>query len=103
MMSKLTKLSAQFELPSENQAKEFLCGGKMICVANVNGTISAMENVCLHRGGPLGQGIIEGGKLVCPWHGWQWNPQTGEAAHNPNARIAVYPIKIENGDVMIEV
>jgi nitrite reductase/ring-hydroxylating ferredoxin subunit len=97
-----TKLTAQSELPPENHAKEFPCGGKVICVANVNGAITAMDNVCLHRGGPLGQGVIEGNKLVCPWHGWQWNPQTGEAVHNPAAKVAVYPLKVENGDVMIE-
>jgi nitrite reductase/ring-hydroxylating ferredoxin subunit len=40
---------------------------------------------------------------VCPWHGWAWNPTTGEAAHNPKAKLAVYPLKIENGDVLIEI
>ena len=100
-MSNFIKLASQSELPSENQAKEFPCSDKMICVANVNGVITAMENVCLH--GPLGQGMIEGGKVVCPWHGWQWDPQTGEATHNANAKVAVYPIRIENGEVMIEV
>jgi nitrite reductase (NADH) small subunit len=50
------KLAAQSELPATNQAKEFPCGDKLICVANVNGEISAMDNVCLHHGGPLGQG-----------------------------------------------
>lgn len=99
----LVKLASQSDLPACGQAKEFSCGDKVICVANVNGTISAMENVCLHRGGPLGQGTIEGDKVVCPWHGWQWNPKTGEAVHNPAAKVALYPIKIENGDVMIEV
>ncbi len=101
-MPNFIKLTPQSELPAENQAKEFPCGNKVICVANVNGTISAMENVCLHRGGPLGQGVIEGGKIVCPWHGWQWDPQTGEAVHNPKARVSVYPIKVENDDVLIE-
>ena len=96
------KLTAQSDLPPEGEAKEFTFGDKVICVANVNGTISAMDNVCLHRGGPLGQGVIEGDKLVCPWHGWQYDPKTGQAVHNPNARVAVYPIKIENGDVMVE-
>jgi nitrite reductase/ring-hydroxylating ferredoxin subunit len=62
-----------------------------------------MDNVCLHRGGPLGQGTIEGSKLVCPWHGWQWDPQTGQAVHNANAKVAVYPLKIENGNVLVEV
>ena len=93
----------QSELPLEGEAKEFSCGDKMICVANLNGTISAMENVCLDRGGPLGQGSIEGNKVVCPWHGWQWDPKTGEAVHNPNAKLAVYPVKVENGEVIIEV
>lgn len=102
-MANFVKLTTQSELPAEGEAKEIPLGDRVICVANVNGTISAMDNVCLHRGGPLGQGMIEGNKLVCPWHGWQYDPKTGEAAHNPNAKVAVYPLKVENGDVMIEV
>jgi nitrite reductase (NADH) small subunit len=102
-MSNFIKLTTQSELPPEGEAKEFPCGDKTICIANVNGTISAMDNVCLHRGGPLGQGVIEGNKLVCPWHGWQWDPKTGEAAHNSAAKVAVYPLKIENGDVLVEI
>jgi nitrite reductase/ring-hydroxylating ferredoxin subunit len=96
------RLAAQSELPPRNQAKEFQMGDKMICIADVDGTITAMDNVCLHVGGPLGQGVISGGKVVCPWHGWQYDPKTGQAGHNPNAKVAVYPIKIENGEVLIE-
>ena len=99
----LVKLTTQSELPSVNEAKEFPSGEKMICVANVDGTICAMDNVCLHRGGPLGQGTIEGGKVICPWHLWEWDPKTGAVGHNPNAKVAVYSVKIENGEVMIEV
>jgi nitrite reductase (NADH) small subunit len=101
-MSNFIKLALESELPAPNEAKEFPCGDKTICVANVNGEISAMDNVCLHRGGPLGQGTISGGgKVVCPWHGWEWNPKTGEA-DAPGAKLAVYPVKIEGGDVLIE-
>lgn len=102
-MPTFTKLTTEPNLPGPNEAKEFPCGDHTICVANVSGTFSAMDNVCLHRGGPLGQGMIENGKVVCPWHAWVWDPQTGEAAHNPAAKIAVYPLKIENGDVLIEI
>jgi len=98
-----TKLTPQSELPAENEAKEFKCGEKEVCVANVNGEISAMDNICLHRGGPLGQGMIANGKLICPWHAWAWDPQTGQSAHDRNVKLAVYPLKIENGDVMIEI
>ena len=101
-MPTFIKLTTQAELPPNNVVKEFACLDKMVCVANVNGTITAMDNVCLHRGGPLGQGVIEKGKVVCPWHGWVWDPQTGQAAHNA-ARLAVYRLKIENGEVLIEI
>ena len=101
-MSVFVKLATESELPPAGQAKEFSCGDRVICVANVDGTISAMDNVCLHRGGPLGQGVIEDNKVVCPWHGWQWDPKTGEAAQNRSAKVAVYPLKTESGNVMIE-
>jgi nitrite reductase (NADH) small subunit len=96
-----TRLASQSDLPSPNEAKEFLCGSKTICVANVHGEISAIDNVCLHRGGPLGQGVVEGGKVICPWHGWPWDPKTGET-RVPGAKIAVYPVKMEGGNVLIE-
>jgi len=95
------KLTTTSELPGLNTVKEFPCGDKVICVANVNGTCYAMDNVCLHRGGPLGDGVILNGKVVCPWHGWEWDPVTG--AHDANTKVAVYPLKIEKGEVLIEV
>lgn len=98
-----TKLARQSELPAPNEAKEFNCGNKEVCIANINGTYSAMDNICLHQGGPIGQGTIEGGKVVCPWHGWAYDPQTGAASHNAKAKVAVYPMKIENGDVLVDI
>ena len=97
------KLTTQSELPKEGEAKEFELGGRTVCVANVNGTITAMDNVCLHMGGPLGQGYIEGGKVVCPWHGWEYDPATGELGDDPKSKLDVYPVKLENGDVLIEI
>src|SRR5256885_6588783 len=96
------KLTTQSELPGDGEAKEFELGDKVICVANVNGTISAMDNVCLHRGGPLGQGVIEGDKIVCPWHGWSFDPVTGAATHDSSARVPVYAVKIVGDDVMLD-
>ncbi len=101
-MADPVKLATKSELPAINEAKEFTCGNKEICVANVNGEFSAMDNSCLHQGGPLGQGMIEKSKVICPWHAWAYDPKTGGAAHNKNAKVAVYPIKIENDDVLIE-
>lgn len=102
-MAGFVRIASKSELPPAGEAREFACGEKMVCVANVNGTISAMDNVCLHRGGPLGQGVIEGDKIICPWHGWQFNAATGEAAHNPAAKVKVYAVKVEGEDVMVDV
>jgi nitrite reductase/ring-hydroxylating ferredoxin subunit len=102
-MPTFVKLTRQSDLPAVNEAKEFSCGDKTICIANVNGTYSTIDNVCLHRGGPLGQGMVEGGKVVCPWHGWQWDAATGQAVQNPHAKVAVYPLKIDGSDVLVEV
>ena len=100
-MPTFTKLTTESALPPADEAKEFPCGGKTICVANVNGSFTAMDNVCLHRGGPIGQGVIEDGKVICPWHGWAWDPKTGEAGPL-GAKLVVYPLKVEGGDVLID-
>jgi len=97
------RLAAQSELPGIGEVKEFEAGDKTICVANVNGRLSAVDNVCLHMGGPLGQGYLEGNKLVCPWHGWEYDPQTGELLDDPSSKLAVYPIKMENGEAFIDI
>ncbi len=101
-MAQYVKIASKADLPDEGEAKEFTVGGKTICVANIDGTCSAMDNVCLHRGGPLGQGVVMDAKVICPWHGWMWDPKTGHATHDPTAKIAVYPLKVEGDDVLIE-
>jgi nitrite reductase (NADH) small subunit len=95
------KIANESDLPPMDEAKEFSCGARAVCIANVNGTYSAMDNVCPHRGGPLGQGMIEGGKVVCPWHGWAWDSKTGATELDSNIKVQVYAMKIENGDVLV--
>ena len=97
------KIGTVADLPEDGHAKEFTVDGKVICVARVEGALSAMDNVCPHRGGPLGQGVVMDGKIICPWHGWQYDPKTGEAGHNPGVKVAVYSLKVEGDDVLVEI
>ena len=53
--------------------------------------------------GPLGQGVVEDGKVICPWHGWQYDPKTGQAAHSAAAKVAVHAIKVEGEEVLVEI
>jgi nitrite reductase (NADH) small subunit len=101
-MSEFVRILSKAELPGDGEAREIPCDGKMLCIANVDGKISAMDNVCPHRGGPLGEGIVENGKVVCPWHAWAFDVVTGVAEHSPNDRVEVYPVKIEGDDVLVK-
>ena len=55
-------------------APEGVCRrGRVIALFNVDGTFYALDGVCPHQGGPLGQGTLEGCIVTCPWHGWQFD------------------------------
>lgn len=83
------------------QVKEITANGKTIALCNVGGMFYALDNVCIHRGGPLGQGYVEGHKLECPWHGWQFDVKTGITGTNPGMRVPTYEVKIEGEDVLV--
>jgi nitrite reductase (NADH) small subunit len=96
------RLCSTSDLPGESCAREFLLEGKPVCVARLNGTVFALDNVCPHRGGPLSDGVILDGKIVCPWHGWQFDLQTGMSVQVPDTGVAVCRISIEGNDVFLE-
>jgi nitrite reductase (NADH) small subunit len=98
-----TRIASKSDVPADGEAKEFPLGERVVCVANIDGAYSAMDNVCVHRGGPLGQGVVLDGKIVCPWHGWMYDPKSGIPDVSPEQRVAVYAIKVEGEDVLIEV
>jgi nitrite reductase (NADH) small subunit len=100
-MSELVRILSKAQLPADGEAREAACEGRQFCVANVGGEISVMDNLCPHRGGPLAEGIIENGKVICPWHAWAFDVKTGIAEHSPHARVTVYETKIEGEDVLI--
>lgn len=100
-MSAFLKLTSKSELPPQGEAREFHINGKTICIAHTGEGFAALDNVCVHRGGPLGQGVVDGNKVVCPWHGWAFDADTGASTHNPSVRVAAYPLKIDGDDVLI--
>jgi nitrite reductase (NADH) small subunit len=101
-MSPLVRICTKRELPRPGEAREFSAGSQTICIANIGGVIRALDNECPHRGGPLGEGMIEGGKLICPWHAWSFDPATGETENSPE-RVAVYPVTMEAEEVFVEI
>jgi nitrite reductase (NADH) small subunit len=77
--------------------------GVSLCLANVGGELNAVDNLCPHRHGPLGQGWMEGASVVCPWHSWTFDVRTGAAEFPVHARVAVFPVRVVGEDVLVEI
>jgi nitrite reductase/ring-hydroxylating ferredoxin subunit len=78
-------------------------GGRDLALFNVDGNIFCLDNTCLHRGGPLGEGDLDGEIVTCPWHGWQYNVRTGELLIDPSVKIGTYPVRVEGNEIQVEV
>jgi nitrite reductase (NADH) small subunit len=101
-MSQFVPLCRVTETPSEGEVCEISALDRIFCVARLDGEIVVMDNACPHRGGPLGQGLIEQGRIVCPWHAWAFDLKTGCASHNPRACVRHYATRIEGEVVMVK-
>jgi nitrite reductase/ring-hydroxylating ferredoxin subunit len=75
--------------------------GKVIALFNVGGRIYALDNTCLHQGGPLGEGRLESEVVTCPWHMWEFNVRTGEKVGEPSLRVATYPVQVDGDDIKV--
>jgi len=82
-------------------AKVVIVAGRPVALFNVEGTFYATDNVCLHRGGPIGEGSLEGTCVTCPWHGWEYDVRTGQNLGNPAAKLRTYSVVVDGDDVTI--
>ena len=76
--------------------------GKAIGIFNVDGKFYAINDVCGHRGGPLGEGEMDATTVICPWHGWRYNVTTGENELLPNLPTQKFEVKVEEDDVLVD-
>jgi nitrite reductase (NADH) small subunit len=88
---------------SAGTIREVDVAGRKVAVANVGGAFHAIDNTCLHRGGPLGEGVLEGKMVTCPWHGWEYDVTTGKVSQNPTVGVACYPVEVREGEVFVDV
>jgi 3-phenylpropionate/trans-cinnamate dioxygenase ferredoxin component len=77
--------------------------GKTIALFNVDGVVFALDNTCLHQGGPLGEGMLEGDVVTCPWHMWEYNVRTGEKVGTPSMKVTRYEVRVEGNDIKVAV
>jgi len=97
-----TKLASVDELPTGGLI-EVERGEDRYALCNVNGEIRAIWGICPHHGGPLGEGALNGELVACPWHMWEFHSGTGVCAMNAYLRIPTFPVKIEDGSIMVDI
>lgn len=102
-MADFVRICAQSDVPPPGSVREFTANGRAVCVANVEGAICVLNGVCPHEEGPLGEGSIENGRVVCPWHGYAFDPRTGEADGDPALKAEVFEAKVEDGELRAKV
>lgn len=101
-MAKFVKV-AKVEDIAPGEKRIFEVDGTLVVVINLDGQFYAIEDVCTHDGGPLGEGRLEGAQIICPRHGARFDVRTGDALTLPAFEpVPTFEVKVEGGDVLVE-
>jgi nitrite reductase (NADH) small subunit len=97
----LIRIAALDELP-EGRLLQREAAGTTVAICNHAGKIHAFNGLCPHRAGPLGQGNLVDGCIVCPWHAWEFSVEKGELDYNPDIKLHRYNVVVQGGDVLVD-
>ena len=86
----------------EGTAAEFVAEDRIIALFHVDDQYYAMDGVCPHAGGPLGEGALTETVVTCPWHGWQFDVTTGQHCLNERFCHPTYPVTVEADGIYVE-
>ncbi|HEX4134070.1 MAG TPA: Rieske 2Fe-2S domain-containing protein [Bryobacteraceae bacterium] len=95
------KVLDAFSLPPGATA-EVAVGEKQFALCNWNGEVHALDGICPCSGGPLGQGVLQGNLLVCPWHGRRYDCRTGVHHFDQEVKVRKFEVVVQNGDILID-
>jgi nitrite reductase (NADH) small subunit len=96
-----TRIASRADIP-EGTGKIVEFGGKKIAIFSVGGKFYAIDNECKHRGGPLGDGELDGTTVTCPWHGWEYDVTSGANLDDANIKVGCYAVRLEGDDIVID-
>ena len=85
------------------KVREFQVADKRIGLANISGKLCAFNNICVHQGGPLGDGDLVGQVVICPWHSWEYDVTTGKLVGNSEVGVETYPVEVRDDEVFVDI
>ncbi|MDX2178044.1 MAG: ferric reductase-like transmembrane domain-containing protein [Bryobacteraceae bacterium] len=97
----LIEVGRALDIP-EKRARIVSAGGERVAIFRYDGKISAISNVCQHQNGPLGEGRIVDGCVTCPWHGYQYLPESGASPPPFLEKVATYRTRVAGGVVYLD-
>jgi len=77
--------------------------GREYALFNIDGEYFCIDNACPHAGGPLGEGTVDRGAVMCPWHCWYFDVKTGDGLYGLGIGVGKYTCKVEDGSIFIDV
>jgi sulfoxide reductase heme-binding subunit YedZ len=86
----------------EGRGRVVATTAERVAIFKHNGTLSALSNACRHQNGPLGEGRIIGGCVVCPWHGYEYRPETGAAPPPFTEKVETYGVEVRAGRIFLD-
>jgi nitrite reductase (NADH) small subunit len=101
-MPEFVEVMAVAEL-AEGKGCEVTVANQTLAVFKLAGEFYALGGRCVHRGGPLGQGYLDGAFVVCPWHGWAFDLRTGHSAGDNGSGVPRYETRVQDGHVLVKV
>ncbi len=99
-MIKFIKVLKAEDLPIGKSAI-VLVDGQEIAVFNYKNEYFAILNKCPHKGGPLGEGRVQEGIVVCPNHEWRFELKTGNSMQNPEMKVKIFPVRIKDEKIYV--
>ncbi len=91
------------EIP-QGKVKVVVADGRRIALCNYDGSVYAIDDVCTHDRGPLGQGELIGREIECPRHGARFDVTSGTVTRLPAVRpVRTYPVHVSDGRISVDV
>lgn len=84
------------------EAREFVVEERIVALFHTADGFHALDGMCPHQGGPLGQGRLTGDIITCPWHGWQFHVCTGQHQTSASLTHPGFPVKVEADGVFVD-
>jgi nitrite reductase/ring-hydroxylating ferredoxin subunit len=85
----------------EKRARIVCLAGERVAIFKYDGKVSAISNVCQHQNGPLGEGRVVDGCITCPWHGYQYLPETGASPPPFVEKVPTFNVRVKEGRVFV--